>query len=138
VEPAPPAATAADVSQPVAVPIALATASDAPQAGGRPAITVPAGQRLKTQRGVKVRIVCPDACNVVLAGSVKAGAKRLRLVKLTRSLGSGASATVTLRIDGRDLKLLRKAKGNAQAAISASATVGAQTAAQTVAGALKS
>gem|GEM_PF-4780801 len=67
---------------------------------------------------------------------MKAGAKRLRLVKLTSSLGAGATKTVTAKVDSRDSKLLKKAK--ATASISASSTVGGTTAAKTVTVAMNS
>ena len=60
-------------------------------------------------------MTCAAPCKLVLTGSVKVGGRKLRLTKLKRTL-SGA-ATLTLRVDKRDLKLLRRARGKAKASI---------------------
>jgi hypothetical protein len=111
------------------VPIALATGSATPAAA--PSFSAPSGQKLKSQKGVKVRVTCPAACTVALGGSVKVGAKTLKLKALKGSLAAGAAQTFTVKV--ADAKVLKKAKGKAKATIKASATAGGQTTARSVA-----
>jgi hypothetical protein len=102
----------------------------------RPGATVASaarGQRLRRQRGVRVRVSCPASCRLVLSGSVVAGGKRLRLARLARSLRAGQAATLTLGVDRRDLKALRRARGAAKATVRIASTSGGRTAVQTLA-----
>jgi hypothetical protein len=132
-QPAPPA-PGPSITQPTIVPIAL-TANSAPPPA-RPAFSAPAGQHLKRQKGVKVGVSCPAGCQVVLSGNVKVGGRTLKLKQLTRSVGAGKPATLTLLV--ADAKALRKARGKARASIKADVTVGGQTSAQNVAVSLTS
>ena len=133
-QPAAPDPTPA-ITAPVVVPIALA-ANPAPAPAAAPTLTAPKGQKLKRQKGVRVAVSCPGGCALVLNGTVKVGGKRLKLKKVSRSLAAGGSATVTLLV--ADAKALKKAKGKAQASITAGLTVAGQTSTKNVAVSLTS
>ncbi|HEX2103200.1 MAG TPA: PKD domain-containing protein [Solirubrobacteraceae bacterium] len=102
------------------------------RAGAPVASPIPA-QRLRRQRGVRVRVSCSATCRLVLTGTVKVGGKRLRLGKLARALGARQAATLTLKVDRRDLKGLRRARGKAKATITLRSTSGGRSAVQTLA-----
>lgn len=133
-QPAAPDPTPA-ITAPVVVPIALA-ANPAPAAAAAPTLTAPKGQKLKRQKGVRVAVSCPGGCALVLNGTVKVGGKKLKLKKVSRSLAAGGSATVTLLV--ADAKALKKAKGKAQASITAGLTVAGQSSTKNVAVSLTS
>jgi PKD repeat protein/plastocyanin len=137
--PAPPPAQGGAVaivpSSPTGSP-GLVPAAVVPLTSLRPGATVASaarGQRLRRQRGVRVRVSCPASCRLVLSGSVVAGGKRLRLARLARSLRAGQAATLTLGVDRRDLKALRRARGAAKATVRIASTSGGRTAVQTLA-----
>jgi len=111
------------------VPSALAAAPAAP-AAATASFSAPSGQKLKRQKGVKVKVVCPAACQVALGGSVKAGAKTLKLKALKASLGAGGAQTFTIKV--ADAKALKKARGKAKASVKASVTSGGRTTATNV------
>jgi plastocyanin len=95
--------------------------------------SAPSGQKLKRQKGVRVSAACAAACKLVATGAVKVKGKRLRLARATKTLSSAGTTTLTLKVDRRDLKALRRAKGKAQATITISATTGGRTVVQKVA-----
>jgi plastocyanin len=128
-EPAPASAIVPDLAQPAFVPIPLAFPSPPP--AGRPSFAAPGGQRLKSQKGVKIRVHCPAACRVVLSGSVKIGGKTLKLSPLKASLGAGRVQTLTVRV--ADAGALTRARGKANATVKASASAGGQITAKSVA-----
>ncbi len=134
VEPTP---TAQPVAAPAAPPALVASGSTPPAPAGATA-SAPANQRLRLQRGVRVRVNCPVACKVVLTGSVRVGAKRLRLTRLQRSLTAGATTTLTVLVDPRDRNAMRRARGKAQATVIVRRTVGSQTTTKSLAFSLKS
>lgn len=111
------------LAAPTVVPSSLAP----PPAVAALTASGPAGQRLRRQRGVRVRVTCPAGCRLVFTGSVKVKTRRLRLTKLTRTLTAGRTTTLTLLVDRRDRKLLRGARGKAQASVRISSSSGGQT-----------
>ncbi len=115
------------IAQAATVPAALA---GTPTKLAGPTFSAPAGQRLKRQKGVKVSASCPGGCRLVLTGTVKVGAKTLKLTKLTRTIASGASAVLTVKVT--DAKALRRARGKARATIKAASTSGGQSATKTI------
>jgi plastocyanin/PKD repeat protein len=100
---------------------------------GAPVASAVRGQRLRRQRGVRVRVSCPATCRLGLSGTVVVGGKRLRLTKLARALRAQQVATLTLRVDRRDLRALRRARGQAKATIKVTSISGGRTAVQTLA-----
>ena len=131
-EPQPQPGPAPDLTQPLVVPIALTPSAPAPAAA--PTFSIAGGQRLKTQRGVKVKVTCPAACEISLGGTVKVGAKTLKLKALKASLAAGKTQTLTVKV--ADAKALKKAKGKAKAAVKVTATSGGQTTTKNLSGSL--
>jgi PKD repeat protein/plastocyanin len=105
---------------------------------GAPVASALRGQRLKRQRGVRVRVSCPATCRFVVTGRVAVGGKRLRLSKLARALRARQVVTLTLKVDRRDLDALRRARGRAKATIRLVSTSGGRTAVRTLAVTLRS
>jgi plastocyanin len=111
--PAPPAPLAVAPAPGPAVPApapprppALAAASTA-----RPLALSAAGprrQRLRRQRGVRVRVKCSVACRVVATGTLRVGKKRLKLKRLRKALRAGKATTLRLKLSARDLRRVRR------------------------------
>ena len=121
-----PTAVAAVRPVPIAAPAPVASAAPL-------TASAPTGQKLRRQKGVRVTASCGAACKLVATGAVKVKGKRLRLARATATLSSAGTTTLALKIDKRDLKALRRAKGKAQATITLSATTGGRTIVQKVA-----
>ena len=140
-QPTPPPATsdpAPVIAQPATVPAALApsTTSTATTKPAGPSFSAPTGQKLKLQKGVKISASCPGGCTLVFTGTVTVGGKKLKLTKLTKSLGAGKSSVFTVKV--ADAKALRRAKGKAKASIKVASTSGGQSATKTITVNLKS
>jgi PKD repeat protein len=88
--------------------------------------TAPRGQRLRRQRGVRVRVSCAAPCRLTLSGTVTVSAKKLKLAAVNRSLAAGGSATITLKVVRRDLRALRAARGRLKASVTVSSASGVQ------------
>jgi hypothetical protein len=131
-QPDPAPGPAPDLGQPFVVPNALTAGASAPAAA--PTFSVPGGQRLKRQRGVRVKVTCSAACEITLGGSVKVGARKLHLKALKASLGAGRTQTLTVKV--ADATALKKAKGKAKAAVKVTATSGGQTTIKSLSGSL--
>lgn len=130
----PPATTIAPATSAASGPAAVAPPAANPSALATPAAlsaSAPAGQRLKRQRAVRLRVTCPAGCRLVLSGTVKVGGKRLRLSRLARSLGAGQTATLAIGVDSRDLAALRRSRGRATASVKISSS-GAITTVKTI------
>jgi len=121
----------AGLTPPAVGPAVIAIAST------KPSTLAPKGQKLRKQRGVQLGVKCEAACRLAISGSIKVGNKKLRLSRLTRSLAAGEAAVLKVRVDSRDLKLLRKLKGKAKAALKVVSSVGGQKTTQRVAVSLK-
>ncbi|HUR85441.1 MAG TPA: PKD domain-containing protein [Solirubrobacteraceae bacterium] len=115
------------ITQAATVPAALSATSAAPKA---PTFSASTGQKLKRQKGVKISASCPGGCQLVLTGTVKVGLKTLKLTKLTKTIATGASAVLTVKVT--DAKALRRARGKAKATIKAASTSGGQSATKTI------
>ena len=85
---------------------------------------------------MKISASCPGGCTLVFTGTVTVGGKKLKLTKLTKSLGAGKSSVLTVKV--ADAKALRKAKGKAKASIKVASTSGGQSATKTMTVSLKS
>jgi plastocyanin len=129
--PAPPSpASVAPLSAPAPVAPLPAPAPSVPAPSSTPAgavsATAPSGQRLKSQRGVRVRVSCAAACQVTLSGTVTVRAKKLKFAAVKRSLAHGRAATITLKVARRDLKALRAARGRLKASVTVRSASGVQ------------
>jgi plastocyanin len=130
----PPAPSSQTPIAPLSAPAPLAPLAapspSVPAAASTPAsavsATAPSGQRLKIQRGVRVRVSCAAACHVTLSGTVTVHAKKLRFAAVERSMTRGGAATVTLKVAHRDQKALRAARGRLKASVTVRSASGVQ------------
>jgi hypothetical protein len=128
--PAPsPPVTIAPPSAPPPVALLAPPSAYVPTPAGAMSATAPSGQRLNSQRGVRVRVSCAAACQVSLTGTVTVRARKLRFASVKRSLAAGRATTITLKVARRDQKALRAAHGR----LNASVTVRSESAVQRLA-----
>ncbi|HEY3187191.1 MAG TPA: PKD domain-containing protein [Solirubrobacteraceae bacterium] len=139
--PSPPAAPApAPAPKPAPLaPLTLATPGPvaSPPAAAPLTLSAPAGQRLGRQRGVKLGVSCAGACKLAASGTVKVGGKRLRLTRAKKALAAPGTLNLILRVDKRDLRALKRARGKARASITVTATTGGTKVTQRLAVSLK-
>jgi plastocyanin/chitodextrinase len=136
-----PATSSVAPAPPSPAPIAplSAPAPIAPRSGPSPSVparsssppaamsaTAPRGQRLKRQRGVRVRVACAAACRLTVSGTVTVRATKLKLVAVQRSLAPAGAATITLKVARRDLRTLRAARGRVKASVTVRSASGVQ------------